>query len=89
MMMASSVAVGTVPVSQFDASFHVRRTADACVVAIQTTAAAAVPVIVTVTVLSGGRVLRIRHRHRIGERQRLSVGDEIRQVDRQVGQLSS
>ena len=38
-------------------------------------------------VLRGGGVLRIRHRHRIGERERLSLGYEIRQIDRKVGQL--
>ncbi len=49
MMMASSVAVGTVPVSQFDASLHSAPDGGAGVVSIQTTAAAAVPAIVTVT----------------------------------------
>ena len=35
----------------------------------------------------GGRcVLRVRHRHRIGERKGLAFGDEIRQKSRKVGE---
>ncbi len=38
-------------------------------------------------VLTGSCALRIRYRHRIGERQCLALGDEIRQKNRQVGKL--
>ena len=38
-------------------------------------------------VLGGDRALRIRHRHRIGERQRLSGGNEIREVFGKVGKF--
>ena len=56
------------------------------VVAIQTTAAARPAGNRNRDVLGGGRALRIRHRHRIGERQGLALGDEIREVDRKVGE---
>ena len=51
MMMTSSVAVGTVPVSQFAPSLQNPPAAEpGAVVAIQTTAGLSVPVMLTVTV---------------------------------------
>ena len=51
MMMTSSVAVGTVPVSQFSGLLHnPPAVPPGVVVAIQTTAGLSVPVILTVTV---------------------------------------
>ncbi len=52
MMMTSSVAVGCFPVSQFESPLHKPPGSEpGVVVAIQTTAGASVPVIVTVMVL--------------------------------------